>query len=165
MDDFRGQCFVMQPFDKGIYDRLYEQVFEPAIKDAKLKPYRVDSDPSASIPIDTIQQEITKSLACFGEISEDNPNVWFELGYAIACDKPLCMVCSDARQKFPFDVQHRKIIRYPEHALPRDYEKLKQEITERLVAVIEKEEGTSPTKYGNCHCPSRCSGDGGISTP
>ena len=140
MDDFKGQCFVMQPFDKGLYDSLYEQVFEPAIKDAQLKPYRVDNDPSASIPIDTIEEEITKSLACFAEISENNPNVWFELGYSIACDKPLCLVSSDAREKFPFDVQHRRIIRYPAHSLPKDYDALKKAITERLIAVVEKEE-------------------------
>jgi len=89
MDDYKGQCFVMQPFDRARYDSLYEQVFDPAIRNARLKPHRVDNDPGASIPVETIEEEITKSVACFGEISEDNPNVWFELGYAIAREKPL----------------------------------------------------------------------------
>ncbi len=53
---------------------------------------------------ETIVEEITKSVACFAEISEDNPNVWFELGYAIARDKPLCIVCSDLRTSFPLRV-------------------------------------------------------------
>jgi hypothetical protein len=140
MSEFKGQCFVMQPFDHARYDRLYEQVFEPAIRDAELKPYRVDNDPGASIPIETIEEEIAKSLACFAEISEDNPNVWFELGYALAREKPLCLVCSAARTKFPFDVQHRKIIPYPTQPLPKDYEELRHAITDRLTAVIGKEE-------------------------
>jgi len=110
----------MQPFDRARYDSLYQQVFMPAIRDANLEPYRVDNDPGASIPIQTIEEEITKSMACFGEISEDNPNVWFELGYALAREKPLCLVCSDTRTKFPFDVQHRKIITYPLQRLPRN---------------------------------------------
>ena len=135
MEDFKGQCFVMQPFDGGMYDSLYEQVFDPAIRDAKLIPYRVDNDPSASIPIETIEHEIANSLACFAEISENNPNVWFELGYAIACFKPLCLVSSDARDRFPFDVQHRKIIRYPAHSLPKDYDALKKAMTKRLVSI------------------------------
>ena len=139
-NDFIGQCFVMQPFDHARYDSLYEQVFEPAIRDANLKPYRVDNDPAASIPIETIEEEITRSIACFAEISEDNPNVWFELGYAIAREKPLCMVCSDIRTKFPFDVQHRNIIKYPSQPLPKDYESLKQAITSRLTAVVAREE-------------------------
>ncbi|MGA7341594.1 MAG: hypothetical protein WBX18_13405 [Terracidiphilus sp.] len=140
MSDFKGQCFVMQPFDHARYDRLYEQVFDPAIRDAELKPYRDDNDPGASIPIETIEEEIAKSLACFAEISEDNPNVWFELGYALAREKPMCLVCSAARTKFPFDVQHRKIIPYPTQPLRKDYEELKQAITGRLVAVVAKEE-------------------------
>jgi hypothetical protein len=140
MNDSRGQCFVMQPFDGGMYDRLYDEVFAPAIRDADLVPYRVDSDPGASIPIQTIEQQITDSVACFGEISEDNPNVWFELGYAIAREKPLCLVCSTSRTKFPFDVQHRKIIKYPTQRTPKDFEELKREITSRLVAVISKDQ-------------------------
>ncbi len=139
-NDIIGQCFVMQPFDHARYDSLYEQVFEPAIRDANLKPYRVDNDPAASIPIETVEEEITRSVACFAEISENNPNVWFELGYAIAREKPLCMVCSDTRTKFPFDVQHRKIITYPAQPLPKDYDVLRQAITGRLIAVVEKEE-------------------------
>ena len=140
MNDSKGQCFVMQPFDGGRYDRLYEQIFSPAIREAGLVPYRVDSDPGASIPIETIEQQITSSVACFGEMSEDNPNVWFELGYARAREKPLCLVCSTSRTKFPFDVQHRKIIQYPAQPLPKDYEELRQQITSRLVAVISKDQ-------------------------
>jgi hypothetical protein len=140
MGEFKGQCFVMQPFDHAIYDSLYKQVFDSAIRDAKLEPYRVDNDPGASIPIETIEAEITKSLVCFGEISEDNPNVWFELGYALAREKPLCLVSTISRVKFPFDVQHRKIIVYPKQCLPDDYETLRTAITSRLEALISREE-------------------------
>ncbi len=140
MSDSKVQCFVMQPFDRGKYDSLYEQVFEPAIRKADYEPYRVDNDPGASIPIETIEDEIGKSLACFGEITEDNPNVWFEVGYAIAREKPLCLVSSMGRTRFPFDVQHRKIITYPANALPKDYEALASEITNRLRALASREE-------------------------
>jgi hypothetical protein len=133
-------CFVMQEFDKGRYDRLYDEIFEPAINGANLKPYRVDKDPAASIPIETIAEQITASVACFAELSEDNPNVWFELGFALAKDKPLCLVCSTARAKFPFDVQHRQIIRYPDNPVPSDFAKLKQRITARLVSVVAENE-------------------------
>jgi hypothetical protein len=132
-------CFVIQKFG-GHYDELYDQIFDPAVRKAGLIPYRVDRDPSASIPIDTIEQKISESAACLAEISEDNPNVWFELGYAIAREKPLCLVCEKSRERFPFDIQHRQIIRYPVHALPTDYETLKSSITERLLAAVSKAE-------------------------
>lgn len=139
MDDQKELCFVMQPFDHGAYDRLYTEVFLPAIEDAGLDAYRVDNDPSVEIPINTIEQKISESAACFAELSEDNPNVWFELGYAIAINKPLCMVSSDTRKKYPFDVQHRNIIPYPQHSLPSDYKALKNKITERLKAAVQKQ--------------------------
>ncbi|MBU0719064.1 MAG: hypothetical protein KJ749_12505 [Planctomycetes bacterium] len=42
-----GRCFVIQPFDDGgEFDKRYEDVFLPAIRDAGLEPYRVDRDPS-----------------------------------------------------------------------------------------------------------------------
>lgn len=131
--------FVIQRFG-GHYDRLYDEIFDPAIRKADLVPYQVDRDPSASVPIETIEQEISESVSCLAEISEDNPNVWFELGYAIACEKPLCLVCAATRDRLPFDVQHRQIIRYPSHPLPTDYESLKESITARLLAAISKVE-------------------------
>ncbi len=133
------RCFVVQRFDGGRYDSLYDQIFEPAIRAAGFEPYRVDRDPTASIPIETIEREISEADACFVEISEDAPNVWFELGFAIAKEKPLCLVCSKARSTFPFDVQHRQIIRYPDRPVPSDYAALKDQIGARLSAVLQSD--------------------------
>ncbi|HEY2291831.1 MAG TPA: hypothetical protein VGM86_14115, partial [Thermoanaerobaculia bacterium] len=101
-------CFVIQPFDKSTFDKRYRDVFKPAIEAAGLEPYRVDEDPSVSIPMEDIERGIRNSAACLAEITTDNPNVWFELGYAIALLKEVAIACSDERKtKFPFDVQHR----------------------------------------------------------
>lgn len=134
-------CFVMQPFDGGAFDRRYEEVFKPAILKAGLDPYRVDQDPKASIPIEHIEAGIRDAQICLAEITLDNPNVWFELGYAIACKKPVVLVCSDERSspKFPFDVQHRSIIKYPTKS-PSDFSELASRITAKLVAYLEKAE-------------------------
>jgi hypothetical protein len=134
-----NKCFVIQRFDGAHYDQLYEQVFKPAIENAGFTAYRVDQDPSASIPIESIEREISSSDACFVELSEDAPNVWFELGYSIACEKPLCLVCSTSREQFPFDVQHRQIIRYPKLPVPTDYEELRQKIVDRLASILKKD--------------------------
>ncbi len=133
------KCFVIQRFDNARYDRLYDEVFKPSIEEAGFTPYRVDRDPSASIPIDSIEREISNADACFVEISEDAPNVWFELGFALAKDKPLCLVCSGARTRFPFDVQHRQVVTYPEHPTPSDYQELKERIKARLVSVVKRD--------------------------
>src|SRR5436853_5121621 len=106
-------CFIIQPFDEGPFDKRYEDIIVPAVSAAGLEPYRVDRDPSVSIPIEDIEAGIRASDACLAEITTDNPNVWFELGFAIASRKEPALVCSNERKtKFPFDVQHRSIIRY-----------------------------------------------------
>jgi len=131
-------CFAIQPFDGATYDKRYADVFEAAIQDAGLDPYRVDRDPAASIPTQDIEDGIRNAVACFAEISTDNPNVWFELGYAIAVGHDVVLVCSDARPpRFPFDVQHRKIITYRTES-SSDFEQLKRDITDRLRAVCKK---------------------------
>ena len=91
-----NKCFVIQPFDKGPFDKRYDDVLVPAIKAASLDPYRVDRDPSVSIPIEEIQSGIEFSRACLADITIDNPNVWFELGYAIASRRQVVLILNQA---------------------------------------------------------------------
>src|SRR5688500_17614708 len=107
------RCFVIQPFDLGKFDKRYNDICRPAIEAAGLEPYRVDQDPATSIPIEDIEAGIRGAAICFADITLDNPNVWFELGFAIAERKPIVLVCSDERHtRFPFDIQHRTVTRY-----------------------------------------------------
>lgn len=138
MSEIKKRCFVIQRFDEGRYDRLYEEVFEPAIRRAGFEAYRVDRDAGASVPIDTIEREIVAADACFAELSEDAPNIWFELGLSRAKQKPLCLICSDKREKFPFDIQHRQIISYPASALPTEFAELGRKIEARLRSLVEE---------------------------
>jgi hypothetical protein len=92
-----NRCFVIQPFDRGKFDKRYEDVLVPAITRAGLEPYRVDRDPSVSIPIQDIEAGIESSRACLADITTDNPNVWFELGYAIASRREVVLICSEER--------------------------------------------------------------------
>ena len=136
-------CFVIQPFDNGKFDRRYDGIFEPAIKDAGLKPYRVDRDPSTVIVIETIEKNIKDAVVCLADITEDNPNVWYESGYAFASARPVVLVCSEERMKsgkgFPFDIRHRHIITYQTDA-PQDFDDLKLKIREKLLAMLEQSE-------------------------
>ena len=133
------KCFVIQPFDSGIFDKRYTDIFEPAIKKAGFEPYRTDRDLSVRIPIEEIEKGISGSEICFAEITTDNPNVWYELGYAFACEKDVIMVCSEERagKKYPFDIQHRHIIEYKTGS-KSDYEKLEDIITLKINALQQK---------------------------
>ena len=131
-------CFVIQPFDAK-YDKRFEDVYAPAVRAAGLDPYRVDRDAAVDVPIDAIEEGIRTAVLCLADITTDNPNVWYELGFAFAAGRPVVMVCSDERvgKKYPFDIQHRAIIPYQAES-PRDFATLQSAITARLEALLKR---------------------------
>lgn len=136
----QDRCFVIQPFDGGEYDKRYDDVFVPAIEASGLEAYRVDRDPKAHVPIESIEREIRNSVAVLADISLDRPNIWYEVGYAFANSHPVVLVCrSDARDRgFPFDVQHRNVTSYSVES-PRDFDEFRVTLIERLKAVVSEE--------------------------
>ena len=135
-----SRCFVIQPFDRGPFDKRYRDVLAPAIKDADLEPYRVDEDPGTTILIDDIEAGIQGSEICLADITSDNPNIWYEVGFAIANDKPVVLICVKPRPtQSPFDIRHRQIIFYSLDSTS-DFQRLATEITAKLKAQIKKTE-------------------------
>lgn len=133
-------CFVIQPFDGSKFDKRFDDVFEPAIEASGLKAYRVDRDPSAHVPIDSIEAGIRSAGVVLADITLNNPNVWYELGYAFAAGTPVVMVCAKDRDgKFPFDIQHRAIVNYATESLS-DFTALKDNISKRLTAALSRGE-------------------------
>jgi hypothetical protein len=132
-----ARCFVIQPFDKGgPYDKRYHGVMVPAIKAAGLEPYRVDEDPGSTILIDDIEKGIRDAEVCLADITTNNPNIWYEVGFALANGKAVVLICQENRpDPFPFDIRHRHIISYQLHS-PSDFETLKNEVTARLITIM-----------------------------
>ncbi|HBT88118.1 hypothetical protein [Desulfobacter sp.] len=126
------QCFVIQPFDGGVYDRRYKETVKPALEKAGVEPKRADEILGLSPVIEKIESAIAAAPICVAEVSEDNPNVWLELGYALALSRPTVILCEkEKRPKLPFDVQHRSVIFYRTDSAS-GFEELKQNII-RLV--------------------------------
>ncbi len=110
-------CFMIQPFDSGKFEKRFEETFAPAIRAADLEPYKVNQDPRVDVLITSIEDGIRSAAVCLADITMDNPNVWFELGFAFAANRPVVMVCSDERVgKYPFDIQHRVVTPYKTEA-------------------------------------------------
>lgn len=115
------RCFVIQSFDKGAYHKRYRDVLAPAIEQAGFEPYRVDEDPGSTVVIEDIEKGIRESAVCLADITLDNPNIWYEVGFALANGKPVVLICKDPRPSaFPFDIQHRQVIQYSVDS-PRDF--------------------------------------------
>ena len=125
-------CFMIQPFDGGKFDKRYEDVFKPAIEAAGLISYRVDNDDLVTVPIDTIEEKIKASTICVADITMDNPNVWYEVGFALASNKTTILICSDERtDDFPFDIRQRKILQYKTES-KSDFDELRNKLSNRI---------------------------------
>lgn len=134
MNDY---CFVIQPFDDGgKFDKRYNEVYKSAIEKAGIEAYRIDNDPGTRIIITEIEEKITSSKICFADISEDNPNVWYELGFAFARGKDVVMVSDSTREKYPFDISHKSIIEYKSESRG-DFDELQSKIEGKLKALLE----------------------------
>ena len=133
-------CFVIQPFDSGKFDKRFEDIYKPALEKVGLEPYRVDRDRGVEVPIDAIEERIRQATICLADITTNNPNVWYELGYALATGRSVIMVCSEERNdRLPFDIQHRTVIRYAPESL-RDFDQLREEISKRATSLVQKNE-------------------------
>lgn len=109
----KPSCFVIQAFDGNKYDRRYKETIRPALVKANVDPQRADEILGLNPVIEKIETAIKSAAICVAEVSEDNPNVWLELGYALALNRPTVILCDKSvRDKLPFDVQHRPIIFY-----------------------------------------------------
>jgi hypothetical protein len=137
MGDF---CFVIQPFDNGKFDKRYKDTFKPAIEAAGLEAYRVDEDDAVIIPIETIEEKIKAAAICIADITENNPNVWYEVGYALASNKVTILLCSDERQgnSYPFDIRQRNVTQYKTES-QSDFDFLKSTLTSKLKKMKEQQ--------------------------
>ena len=142
----KRKCFIIQPLADE-YKRRCDETYKPAIEKAGLVPYRVDQDYDAmKLKIQTIWEEIEKSAVCLAEISEDNPNVWYELGFADGHDVPVVLICEkDKRDRLPFDVNQRATYFYRTDS-QSGWKDLRKEITKRLLSAVSREKPAKKEK-------------------
>lgn len=134
------ECFVIQCFDGGVYDQRYRETFAAAIKDGGATPVRADETLGTKPVIEKIEAALRRTAIAFAEISEDNPNVFLELGYALALGIPTVIVCHrEKRRALPFDIQHRPVLFYSVNA-ESDFQKLKEELAKNVQAALEETE-------------------------
>tara|TARA_R100000005_G_C4997717_1_gene204412 strand:+ start:2432 stop:3496 length:1065 start_codon:yes stop_codon:yes gene_type:complete len=127
-------CFVMMPFAPPI-GSYYEKIYEPAIKKAGLTPVRADDDIFGTGKIiDQIWRGINNSRVLVAELTNRNPNVFYELGLAHALNKPVVLVSSNEGD-VPFDLKHIRVIYYDMHD-PFWGNKLIEKIAENVLSAI-----------------------------
>lgn len=126
--------FVMMPFEEPI-GSYYEKLYKPAIEKAGLTPRRADSDIFGSGKIiDQIWTGIHSAKILVAELTNRNPNVFYELGLAHALGKPVVLVSSN-QADVPFDLKHVRVIFY-DTGDPFWGQKLIEKVKENILSAL-----------------------------
>lgn len=130
-------AFVIQQFDGGKFDRRFQETIRPGIVKGGAFPQRADQILGLQPIIQKIEHAIQSADICIAEVSTDNPNVWLELGYALALNRPTIILCDkQMRDRLPFDVQHRPVIFYNTES-KSGYEELESRISTEIKHAVE----------------------------
>jgi len=141
----KPSCFIIQAFDGGKYDRRYSETIRPALLKANVEPQRADEILGLNPVIEKIEAAIDAAAICVAEVSEDNPNIWLELGYALALNRPTVILCDKAvRPRLPFDIQHRPVILYRTDSRS-GYEELERDIIKYVTNQLSTERRIAQT--------------------
>jgi hypothetical protein len=124
-------CFVVQaPQDKR-FEQLYNELFRIAIAEAQLAPRLMNLSSGQPPSMKDIADQVGAATACFADITQDSPYVWFAIGCATALGKPLCVISSADPSTLLASLPGT--IFYPIHPLPSDYQRLQEGITSQLL--------------------------------
>lgn len=108
-------CFVEMPFNAK-FSGIWTSVIKPTVESLGDKCLRVDDFfTTGSILVD-IYDSIKKADYIIADLTELNPNVYYELGYSHALDKKVIILSQDI-STLPFDLKHQRVIVYSDTAL------------------------------------------------
>lgn len=102
--------FVIMPFRQDFND-VWVGAINKACSELGLTAIRVDMINRSSNITEDIVQSIESCHVAIADVTENNPNVMFELGYAIAKAKPNIII-SQSADYLPFDIRFLRTIVY-----------------------------------------------------
>lgn len=112
------KCFVISPIgNEGTeiyeeYKDLYELIIRPALEIYPIDVKRGDHFVSEDKIDDSVIRNIQEADICICDISEPNPNVYYELGRRDETGKPVVLLKKKGTAQSPVDIATRRYIEY-----------------------------------------------------
>lgn len=111
LESVKPKLFVVMQFTNE-FNNLYNDVIIPVSEKAGFDVIRADEFYSSTPILTDIIKSIKESSVIIADITPDNPNVFYEIGYAHAINKPTILICDKTREKLPFDVSSFRTLFY-----------------------------------------------------
>ena len=124
-DDTQIFAFVLMPFDHK-FDDIYKLGIKETASQLGIIAERVDEQIFQEGILERIYRQIESADIIVADMSGQNPNVFYEVGYAHAKEK-LCVLMTKNADDIPFDLKHHRHIVYGE-----SIQNLRENLTEEL---------------------------------
>ena len=132
-------CFVIAPIGevdsdtRKRSDQILKHVITPALKECGYKPTRADTISEPGMITSQVIQHIVDDPLVIADLTERNPNVFYELAIRHVIRKPLVQIIKKGEQ-IPFDVAGTRTIHVDHHDLD-SVEYAKTEIIAQVRAI------------------------------
>ena len=104
------RAFVLMPFERAL-DWVYDDLIKPPFEDADYLVTRADDIVSQQNILRDVVAGICEADVVVADLTNTNPNVYYELGLAHALEKQVVLLSQDVN-KVPFDLRSYRILEY-----------------------------------------------------
>lgn len=109
-ENYQFFTFVIMPF-KNEFNDIYQLGIKETSQKCGVKAERLDEQLFNEGMLDRIYKQIETADFIIADLSERNPNVFYELGFAHSKDK-ICILLTKSSTDIPFDLKHKRHIVY-----------------------------------------------------
>jgi len=136
--------FVISPFGEP-FDTYFSHIIKPALEECDLYAVRGDSLYRPTTIVDDIWQGIRDAKLLIAELTDRNPNVFYELGLAHAISKPVILI-SRSIEDVPFDLRSIRVLIYDKDH-PDWGNKLRTSLVKAIKEVLQSPTTAIPTTF------------------
>jgi CBS domain-containing protein len=126
-------CFVLFPFKEPYFTILNDHIKPVLANNFNIKSIKADDIFRPEAVIETIQRLISVADVIIADITERNPNVYYEVGYAHGLKKKVIFFTQKIKD-IPFDISHLRCIGYK--YTRRGVKNLEQDLIKAVRAVL-----------------------------
>ncbi|MDO8772699.1 MAG: hypothetical protein Q7K57_29155 [Burkholderiaceae bacterium] len=104
-------CFAVMQFTEE-FNILYQDVIRPVCESYGYKVVRGDDFYTSGLIMEDVTQSIRSAALIIADVTPDNANVFYEVGYAHAINKPTILLSDRKRERLPFDISGFRTLFY-----------------------------------------------------
>ena len=132
----RGRAFVVMQFSSP-FTEIYEDVIRVVCSEFEIDAHRADETYGPGLIIADVTREIGESEFVIAEITPPNPNVYYEIGYAHAINKPTILLADKTIDRLPFDISGFRVMFYENSIAGK--RRFEEGLRKHISAILEKD--------------------------